>query len=145
MPRIFLLLLAIALSFASTLPATHTASHFMTSRMSHEAKVESPCDDDEKVVSKNIPSTANGCGSAAWNVKLGKMLSPYIKRLTPCCTKHDACFDTCAIKNFGEAFKKCNVDFKNCMYSVCRKVEGNSWASKQLCNLNAWTFYNAVS
>jgi hypothetical protein len=64
-------------------------------------KIESPCDEDEEVVSNGTPATFNGCGSAEWQVKALKMFTPYLQTLTPCCNQHDICFGTCALSNFA--------------------------------------------
>lgn len=111
-----LLLLLALLALAHSLSLDVPLSHQMTALPAHEAKVESPCKSGQVIVSKNLQPTKNGCGSAPWHVKLGKMMSPYLKHLTECCNAHDACFDTCTVSDFKKAFTKCNVDFKECMY-----------------------------
>lgn len=78
--------------------------------------MESPCEDGQQIIPNKVVSTANGCGSKKWHVKVGKMLSPYLKYLDECCDAHDHCFDKCTVSNFKDTFNKCNDDFKDCMY-----------------------------
>ena len=105
--------------------------------------IKSPCGSTKKAVQNNIPKSSNGCGSASWQVKLGQVMSPYLKHLTSCCDEHDSCFDTCGAPDFEDSFQKCNVDFKQCMYAVCLKTQKSSF-SKTMCKLNAGTFYGLV-
>jgi hypothetical protein len=105
--------------------------------------VESPCEDGQQIVPNTVLSTANGCGSKPWHVKLGKVLSPYLKFLNKCCDAHDHCFDVCSTSDFKSAFDKCNDDFKTCMYDVCDDNEDNI-ISRRICKTNAKSFYMIV-
>lgn len=105
-------------------------------------KVRSPCDDGETAVDNGVPATVNGCGSADWQVKLGKVFAPYLHSFTPCCNAHDACFDHCGGPDFSAAFKTCNNDFKTCMYDACADL---GYIKKKLCKSNAYSFYKLVA
>jgi hypothetical protein len=94
-------------------------------------------------VPNSILSTTNGCGSKPWHVKLGKMLSPYLKFLNKCCDAHDYCYGLCSTSDFKTAFNKCNSDFNDCMYDACND-NVDSFISRKICKANAKTFYLLV-
>lgn len=146
MTSTYLVLLLCLAASASALSLQHQLT--LSAQPNHQLfiSIKSPYEDEDKTtpVQNSLPLTYNGCGSAPWQVALGKMVSPYLSSLTPCCNQHDICYGTSGAPDFKESFKKCNVDFKECMYDVCLDVEGRSTSSKLLCKINASTFYNAV-
>lgn len=83
--------------------------------------------------------SSNGCGSAAYQVKMGKALNPYSSKFRGCCDAHDICFTTC--NSSKDALKKCNSDFKSCMKNKCKK---ESVIEKPICNTYATSYYTFV-
>lgn len=61
----------------------------------------------------------NGCGSAKYQVSMGKALNPWASKFTSCCNAHDVCYGSCS--GSSGAFDKCNSDFKSCLKSKCKK------------------------
>jgi len=84
--------------------------------------------------------TSNGCGSL--DVIFDDSENSLIhveKEFSSCCNVHDECYDTC-----GEDKDLCDLTFRKCLYSVCRKDEHKQFLDNKKCKLKAKLFYIAV-
>lgn len=83
-----------------------------------------------------IPES-NGCGS--FGVQWKKELLPD-EGLEDCCNSHDYCYDVC-----GADRDICDLEFKTCLYSVCRSRK-DQWTVNELkaCKVAAKLMYTAT-
>ena len=74
----------------------------------------------------------NGCGTD-FTGPLDFSGGKYV--MTPCCNKHDICFDTC-----GTDYNTCDDDFKTCMRRLCRTEHGDAKECHRIADL----YYSGV-
>lgn len=143
-----LLIILAVVTLASGLTLS-PASHYFTEGKVDEThyKINSPCKNGETAYDNGAVKDINGCGSGSVMAKLSKFSGPYTSKFTPCCNKHDVCYETCGGPDFRASHDKCDNEFKKCMDSYCESSTSKKFFSllTKVCKANGWMLYQAVS
>ena len=140
--KVFIIAVVVSLACGLTFPIQ---THDFAGTTSQEAhfKIKSPCKDGETAYENGSVKDINGCGSGSFMAKYSKYSGPYTSKFTPCCNKHDVCYETCGGPDFGETHDKCDDAFKKCMDDYCDSSTSKGFFSltNKICKANGWMLY----